>query len=98
MAERESRKRKATEEGEQYRMGLVKSAIQSDTRKKSRTLGKEINTDLSDLFGKMKASDEPPAAAVMDVEMDMAARGRRRRKTSKKSKKSKKKSRKTRKH
>lgn len=79
-------------------MGLVKSAVQSDMRKKSRTLGKEINTDLSDLFGKMKASEPVPEAAVMNVEMDMAARGRRRRKTRKASKKSKKKARKTRKH
>ena len=98
MAERESRKRKATEQGAEYKQELVKSAIQADTRKKSRTLGKEINTDLSDLFGKMKASEPAAEAAVMDVEMDMAARGRRRRKTSKKSKKSKKKTRKTRKH
>jgi len=96
MAERESRKRKGTEEGAQYRQELVKSAIQSDNRKKSRTLGKEINTDLADLFGNMKASEAEPAP--MDVEMDMAARGRRRRKTRKGSKKSRKGRKKTRKH
>jgi hypothetical protein len=96
MAERESRKRKGTEEGAQYRQELVKSAIQADNRKKSRTIGKEINTDLADLFGNMKASEAEPAA--MDVEMDMAARGRRRRKTRKGSKKSRKGRKKTRKH
>jgi hypothetical protein len=91
MAERESRKRKLDPEGEQYRQGLMKSAIQADSRKKSRALGKEINTDLSDLFGKMKASDEP---AVADVVMGQG----RRRKSRKTRKASKKKSRKTRKH
>lgn len=98
MAERESRKRKATEQGAEYQQELAKSVVQADTRKKSRTIGKEINTDLSDTFGKMKASEGAPEAAAMDVEMDMAARGRRRRKTRKSSKKSKKKTRKTRKH
>jgi len=96
MAERESRKRKATEQGEEYKKELAKSAVQTEQRKKARVVRKEIDTELSDLFGKMKASDEIPQAA-MDVEMDMAARGRRR-KTRKVSKKSKKKSRKTRKH
>ena len=48
------------------------------------------------MFGNMKASEpEPPA---MDVEMDMAARGRRRRKTRKGSKKSRRGRKKTRKH
>ena len=96
MAERESRKRKVTEEGSQYRYELAKSAAQSDNRKKSRTIGKEVNTDLAAMFGNMKASEpEPPA---MDVEMDMAARGRRRRKSRKGSKKSRKGRKKTRKH
>lgn len=98
MTERESRKRKFTEEGAQYRQGMAVASAQAEQRKKSRAIGKEVNTDLSDLFGKMKASDEVPVAEVRDVEMDMAARGRRRRKTRKTSKKSKKKSRKTRKH
>lgn len=92
MADRESRKRKVTELGAQYQQDMAKSAVKSENSKKSRTIGKEINTDLADMFGNMKASDEPPAA--MDVDM---GRGRRR-KTRKGSKKSKKKSRKTRKH
>ena len=96
MADRPSRKRKLAEEGAQYRQGLEKQAADSERRKKLKVLRKEIDTDLSDMFGKMKATDEPPAAE-MDVEMDMAARGRRR-KTRKASKKSKKKSWKTRKH
>jgi hypothetical protein len=95
MAERESRKRKVTEEGSQYRYELAKSAAQADNRKKSRTIGKEVNTDLAAMFGNMKASEEPSA---MDVEMDMAARGRRRRKSRKGSKKSRKGRKKTRKH
>ena len=48
------------------------------------------------MFGNMKASEAAPAA--MDVEMDMAARGRRRRKSRKGSKKSRKGRKKTRKH
>lgn len=96
MAERESRKRKATELGAQYQQDAAKSAAKADNSKKSRTIGKEINTDLADLFGNMKASDAAPAA--MDVEMDMAARGRRRKKSRKASKKSRKGRKKTRKH
>jgi hypothetical protein len=96
MAERESRKRKTTEQGAEYQQELARSAAQADNRKKSRTIGKEINTDLADLFGNMKASEAEPAA--IDVEMDMAARGRRRRKTRKGSKKSRKGRKKTRKH
>ena len=88
MADRESRKRKATEQGAQYQQDVAKAAAQADTRKKSRTIGKEINTDLADMFGNMKASDEAPAA--MDVDM---GRGRRRR-TRKKSRKGRKKTRK----
>jgi hypothetical protein len=96
MAERESRKRKVTELGAQYQQDMAKSAVKLDNSKKSRTIGKEVNTDLAAMFGNMKASEAPPAA--MDVEMDMAARGRRRRKTRKGSKKSRKGRKKTRKH
>jgi hypothetical protein len=96
MAERESRKRKATEQGAEYQQEVAKSAAQADNRKKSRTIGKEVNTDLAAMFGNMKASEGTTAA--MDVEMDMAARGRRRRKTRKGSKKSRKGRKKTRKH
>jgi hypothetical protein len=95
MAERESRKRKVTELGAQYQQDMAKSAIKQDNSKKSRTIGKEVNTDLAAMFGNMKASEEAPAA--MDVEMDMAARGRRR-KSRKGSKKSRKGRKKTRKH
>jgi hypothetical protein len=87
MADRPSRKRKMAIEGEQYRQGLAQDAESKERRKKMRVLRKEINTDLSDLFGKMQATDEPRAPAVVDVEM---GRGRRRRKTRKASKKSRK--------
>jgi hypothetical protein len=73
-------------EGEQYRQGLAQDAESKERRKKMRVLRKEINTDLSDLFGKMQATDEPRAPAVVDVDM---GRGRRR-KTRKRSKKSRK--------
>lgn len=94
MADRPSRKRKTTEESEQYRQGIMKDAVQAEHRKKMRVIRKEIDTDLSDLFGKMQATDEPRNAAVVDVEM---GRGRRRRKT-RKTKKSRKGAHKTRKH
>lgn len=90
MSDRPSRKRKLADEGAQYRQGLEKQAAQAEQRKKLKVLRKEIDTDLSDLFGKMQATDEPRSAAVLDVEM---GRGRRR-KTRKASKKSKKKTRK----
>jgi hypothetical protein len=86
MADRASRKRKMAVEGEQYRQGLAMDAESKERRKKMRVLRKEINTDLSDLFGKMQATDEPAAPAVVDVDM---GRGRRR-KTRKRSKKSRK--------
>lgn len=87
MSDRPSRKRKMAIEGEQYRQGLAQDAESKERRKKMRVLRKEIDTDLSDLFGKMQATDEPRAPAVVDVEM---GRGRRRRKTRKGSKKSRK--------
>ena len=88
MSDRSSRKRKMAVEGEQYRQGLAQDAESKERRKKMRVLRKEINTDLSDLFGKMQATDEPRAPAVVDVDM---GRGRRRRKTrSRKSRKSRK--------
>ena len=86
MSDRPSRKRKMAVEGEQYRQGLAQDAESKERRKKMRVLRKEINTDLSDLFGKMQATDEPRAPAVVDVDM---GRGRRR-KTRKRSKKSRK--------
>ena len=61
-------------------------------RKKSRTIATEVNGELADMFGRMSISD-----GARGVDMDMAARGRRR--TRKRSKKvHKKKARKTRKH
>lgn len=92
MSDRTSRKRKMAVEGEQYRQGLAQDAESKERRKKMRVLRKEINTDLSDLFGKMQATDEPRAPAVVEVEM---GRGRRRksrsRKASKKSRKTRRK-------
>lgn len=90
MSDRPSRKRKTTEESEQYRQGLMKEAAQSQHRKKMRVIRKQVDEDLSDLFGKMQATDEPRNAAVVDVKL---GRGRRR-----KTRKASKKSRKTRKH
>ena len=75
MSDRTSRKRKMAVEGEQYRQGLAQDAESKERRKKMRVLRKEINTDLSDLFGKMQATDEPAAPAVVDTNM---GRGRRR--------------------
>lgn len=87
MSDRPSRKRKMAIEGEQYRQGLAQDAESKERRKKMRVLRKEIDTDLSDLFGKMQATDEPRAPAVVDVEM---GRGRRRKTRSRKSRKSRK--------
>jgi len=87
MSDRPSRKRKMAIEGEQYRQGLAQDAESKERRKKLRVLRKEINTDLSDLFGKMQATDEPRAPAVVEVEM---GRGRRRKTRSRKSRKSRK--------
>ena len=89
MSDRPSRKRKATEEGSQYKEDMKKQEAATESRKKMRVLRKEIDTNLSGLFGKMKVTEQPPSVAVMDVEM---GRGRRR----KSRKVSKKKSRKTR--
>lgn len=87
MSDRPSRKRKMAIEGEQYRQGLAQDAESKERRKKMRVLRKEINTDLSDLFGKMQATDEPRAPAVVDTNM---GRGRRRKTRSRKSRKSRK--------
>ena len=87
MSDRPSRKRKMAIEGEQYRQGLAQDAESKERRKKMRVLRKEIDTDLSDLFGKMQATDEPRAPAVVDVDM---GRGRRRKTRSRKSRKSRK--------
>ena len=87
MADRASRKRKMTVEGESMAKERAMDAESKERRKKMRVLRKEINTDLSDLFGKMQATDEPRAPAVVDVDM---GRGRRRRRTRKGSEKSRK--------
>jgi hypothetical protein len=90
MADRPSRKRKMAVEGEQYRQGLAMDAESKERRKKMRVLRKEINTDLSDLFGKMQATDEPAAPAVVDTNMG-SSRRRKSRKRSKKSRKTRRK-------
>jgi hypothetical protein len=90
MSDRPSRKRKMTAEGESFAKDMANKQMGTEQRKKIRVLRKNIDSDLSDLFGKMQATDEPRAPVAIDVEM---GRGRRR-----KTRKGSKKSRKTRKH
>jgi hypothetical protein len=79
---------------------LAEEKAKQDASAEKRQVNKKLRAevdDLAGLFGSMKASDQGAAPAAMDVEMDMAARGRRR-KTRKRSKKSRKGRKKTRKH
>lgn len=97
---KEPRVRKLTEKGLDYAMQKKAAEVAAEKRKLDRAeavrMKGEID-ELEEMFKGMKTSAPAAAAAPLDVEMDMAARGRRR-KTRKSTKKAKKKSRKTRKH